>query len=148
MSNHHRGTVLILLALCGSVFGQDFKKVIINNITSNRIKSIAQDSLGFLWIGTDEGLNRYDGLENQQYKSNVFDEKTLSSNRIKDIYIDNQNRVWVVGDRGVDLYNRKKNNGQMLVIKGRSKETAILKRSVSLYYYTRIFIFQPIEYFT
>ena len=74
MSNHHRGTVLILLALCGSVFGQDFKKVIINNITSNRIKSIAQDSLGFLWIGTDEGLNRYDGLENQQYKSNVFDE--------------------------------------------------------------------------
>ena len=110
MSNHHRGTVLILLALCGSVFGQDFKKVIINNITSNRIKSIAQDSLGFLWIGTDEGLNRYDGLENQQYKSNIFDEKTLSSNRIKDIYIDNQNRVWVVGDRGVDLYNRKKNN--------------------------------------
>ena len=110
MFNHHKNTALIILALCGCVFGQDFKKVIINNITSNRIKSVAQDSLGFLWLGTDEGLNRFDGIENQQYKSNIFDETTLSSNRVRDIYIDSQNRVWVIGDRGVDLYDRVKDS--------------------------------------
>ena len=76
--------------------GQTFENKNINNITSNRIASISQDSLGFLWFGTDEGLNKYDGIENTQYKSNIFDEKTLSSNRIKHIHTDKNNKVWVV----------------------------------------------------
>ena len=87
-----------------------FSKRKINNITSNRTASISQDSLGFLWFGTDEGLNKYDGIENKQYKSNIFDEKTLSSNRIRDIYIDKNNSVWILNDRGLDLYEELTDN--------------------------------------
>jgi Two component regulator propeller. len=93
-----------------SIYGQSFQKEKVNNITSNRTASISQDSLGFLWFGTDEGLNKYDGIENKQYKSNIFDEKTLSSNRIRDIYIDKNNNVWILNDRGLDLYEELTDN--------------------------------------
>ena len=97
-------TLINFLLFTVSVYGQNFQKEKINNITSNRTASISQDSLGFLWFGTDEGLNKYDGIENRQYKSNIFDEKTISSNRIRDIYIDKNNNVWILNDRGLDLY--------------------------------------------
>ena len=110
MTPPFRITINILFLSIILLQGQTFENKNINNITSNRIASISQDSLGFLWFGTDEGLNKYDGIENKQYKSNIFDEKTLSSNRIKYIYTDKNNRVWVVNDRGLDLYEELTDN--------------------------------------
>jgi len=110
MTSPFRITINILFLSIILLQGQTFENKNINNITSNRIASISQDSLGFLWFGTDEGLNKYDGIENIQYKSNIFDEKTLSSNRIKYIYTDKNNRVWVVNDRGLDLYEELADN--------------------------------------
>ena len=110
MTPPFRITINILFLSIILLQGQTFENKNINNITSNRIASISQDSLGFLWFGTDEGLNKYDGIENIQYKSNIFDEKTLSSNRIKYIYTDKNNRVWVVNDRGLDLYEELTDN--------------------------------------
>ena len=63
-----------------------------------------------MWLGTDEGLNRFDGVRITNYRSNVFDTTTISSNRVWDIFVDNENNVWVLNDRGVDLYNRTNND--------------------------------------
>ena len=101
MTFFFRSLINTFLLFTVFIYSQNFQKEKISNITSNRTASISQDSLGFLWLGTDEGLNKYDGIENRQYKSNIFDEKTLSSNRIRDIYIDKNNNVWILNDRGL-----------------------------------------------
>ena len=94
----------------GLAITQDFRKTTPPNITSERTLSIARDSIGYLWIGTDEGLNRFDGVQTTNYRSNIFDTTTISSNRIWEIYVDEENNVWILNDRGVDRYNQQLNN--------------------------------------
>ena len=92
----------------GVILFANFKKLKIENISSNRILSATQDSTGFVWIGTDEGLNRYDGFSNKVYRSNIFDENTISGNRIWITYIDKSNTLWVGTDRGLCYYDKEK----------------------------------------
>ena len=101
---------LLIAIATGFISGQSFKKTNPPNITSERTLSIACDSTGYLWIGTDEGLNRFDGVKTTNYRSNTFDTTTISSNRIWDIFVDSENNVWVLNDRGVDRYNQQLNN--------------------------------------
>ena len=87
------------------IYSSEFNDVNIDDISSTRILSIAQDSAGFIWIGTDDGLNRYDGFQNKIYRSDVFDEATISGNRIWKIHVDSSNTVWILTDRGVCFYD-------------------------------------------
>jgi ligand-binding sensor domain-containing protein len=87
------------------VYSGEFNEVNIDDISSTRILSIAQDSTGFVWIGTDDGLNRYDGFQNKVYRSDVFDEATISGNRIWKIHVDKSNTTWVLTDRGICFYD-------------------------------------------
>ena len=103
-------TTTIFWFLSSFVFSEDFKHVSIENISSIRALSATQDSSGFVWIGTDEGLNRYDGYLNKIYRSNIFDDKTISGNRIWIVHTDQQNTVWVGTDRGVCYYNKEKDD--------------------------------------
>ncbi|SVB26136.1 uncharacterized protein METZ01_LOCUS178990, partial [marine metagenome] len=102
--------VFLLLSVVAGAIGQNFEKITPPGITSERILSVARDSLGYMWLGTDEGLNRFDGIRITNYRSNIFDTTTISSNRVWDIFVDNKNNVWVLNDRGVDLYNRTNND--------------------------------------
>ena len=87
-------------------FSNALQRVDVEDISSNRILSATQDSSGFIWIGTDEGLNRFDGFSNKIYRSNIFNEKTISGNRIWITHIDKQNTLWVATDRGLCYYNK------------------------------------------
>lgn len=102
--------LLLLFFAAAYVSGKNFEKQETPGITSKRIFSMARDSLGYMWLGTDEGLNRFDGIRITNYRSNVFDSTTISSNRVWEVFVDNENKVWVLNDRGVDLYNRADNN--------------------------------------
>ena len=88
------------------LFSSNFIKVSIDNISSNRVLSATQDSSGFIWIGTDEGLNRFDGNSNKTYRSNIFNENTVSGNRIWITHLDDNNTLWVGTDRGVCYYDK------------------------------------------
>jgi len=74
------------------------------------VLSATQDSSGFVWLGPAEGLNRYDGHSNKVYRSNIFDDKTISGNRVWITHIDRDNTLWVGTDRGVCYYNEEKDN--------------------------------------
>ncbi|HTF27247.1 MAG TPA: two-component regulator propeller domain-containing protein [Flavitalea sp.] len=57
-------------------------------LSDNRIQSIFQDSQGFMWFGTNNGLNKYDGYQCSVFKNDPSLPTSLSVNRILDIIED------------------------------------------------------------
>jgi len=53
-----------------------------NGLSSHNISCVMQDDLGYLWVGTDDGLNRYDGVKFQVYRNEPGDSLSLSDTRI------------------------------------------------------------------
>lgn len=111
-----------------------FQDIEIKNLSSNRVLSITQDSSGFIWIGTDEGLNRFDGHSNKTYRSNIFDENTLSGNRIWITYLDKNNTLWVGTDRGVCYYDENKDHFNRIDFE--SKPLHLAEDTTSMYFAT------------
>ncbi len=66
-----------------------------DGLSSNITYSLWQDHLGFLWIGTFAGLNRYDGNEFKIYKHDPLDANSLSNNVIFKVYEDRRGELWV-----------------------------------------------------
>jgi methyl-accepting chemotaxis protein/ligand-binding sensor domain-containing protein len=79
-----------------------------DGLSQSYINAIIQDHMGFLWIATEYGLNRYDGYNFKIYKYDRQDSSTLASNRINCLYMDRENQLWVGTDHGLHLYNRDK----------------------------------------
>jgi len=71
-------------------------------LLNNHINSIYQDRKGFIWIGTNEGLNKYDGLNFNEYSHNPNDTTSISSNVITNILEDNFGQLWIGTTRGLN----------------------------------------------
>lgn len=78
-----------------------------NGLSSNRIYSVVQDSLGFIWFGTNNGLNRFDGINFKKYYFSDEDSNSISSNSVKWLMIANDNKMWISLDNGIDIYDPK-----------------------------------------
>ena len=76
-----------------------------DGLSQNTVNAILQDSNGFLWFGTKDGLNRYDGLSFRQYKYDSEDSCSLGNNFITALHEDRNGRLWVGTDVGLYLYN-------------------------------------------
>lgn len=68
---------------------------VVDGLSQNFVQSILCDDKGFLWFGTWDGLNRYDGRQFKVFRVNPDQENSLTSNRIIDIWQDKQNTIWV-----------------------------------------------------
>jgi len=79
-------------------------------LSDNRIESIFQDSKGFMWFGTNNGLNKYDGYQFTIFKNDPALSTSLSANRILDIIEDNQGMLWIATNSGLNRFDRSKNN--------------------------------------
>jgi ligand-binding sensor domain-containing protein len=66
-----------------------------NGLSNNLIYDIIQDKYGFLWIATDDGLNRYDGYEFKIFRNNPSDSNSLSDNSVWSLAEDNAGRLWI-----------------------------------------------------
>ncbi len=81
-----------------------------NGLSENAITSIIQDKQGFLWFGSHDGLNRYDGYEFQTYYNDPKNNLTISSNLIQCLFVDSYGILWIgTFDRGLDRFDPKKN---------------------------------------
>ena len=66
-----------------------------NTISQNTVTSIYQDKLGFLWLGTTFGLNKYDGYKYKSYIFNKIENNQPASNRIVSLKADKNERFWI-----------------------------------------------------
>ena len=64
------------------------------------VRSVLQDSHGFLWFGTIDGLVRYDGYDNKIYRNNPYDSTSIAENQIKWITEDEMGYLWFVNTNG------------------------------------------------
>jgi ligand-binding sensor domain-containing protein/signal transduction histidine kinase/DNA-binding response OmpR family regulator len=75
-----------------------------NGLSQNAVLAIAQDNQGFIWIGTSNGLNRYDGYRFKVYQSRVNDSTTLTGNSILSIMSDSKKNLWIGTYNGLNKY--------------------------------------------
>ena len=74
-----------------------------NGLSNDEITCIFQDSRGYMWIGTQDGLNRYDGQIIRRYNCDSKDENSLSSGKINDIEESANGDIWIATDNGLDI---------------------------------------------
>ena len=93
-------------------------------VSNSSITCIFQDSRGFIWFGTRDGLNRYDGAKIKIYRNSPNNPGTISDNFIRCIYEDSNHKLWIgtsdglnkfdpVTDRFAACYNDKKNSSSL-----------------------------------
>lgn len=76
-----------------------------NGLSSNTITTILQDKKGFMWFGTRNGLNRFDGNTFKVFHNVLSDAQSLGSNSIFSLFEDEKEQLWVGTYSGIYLYN-------------------------------------------
>ena len=74
-----------------------------NGLSQSTIHSIIQDKFGFIWIGTEDGLNRFDGYNFVVYRNDREDSTSIASNQIRAIIQDSNGNIWVGTENGLSV---------------------------------------------
>ena len=77
-----------------------------DGLSQNAILAIAQDTQGFLWLGTEDGLNKYDGYQFVVYEHDPNDPTSLADNYVSAIHVDHEGHIWIGTRSGLDRYDR------------------------------------------
>ncbi|TLY51569.1 MAG: hybrid sensor histidine kinase/response regulator, partial [Gammaproteobacteria bacterium] len=78
-------------------------------LPSSDVREIVQDRDGYLWIGTADGLARYDGVGFKVYRHDANDPGSLSGNDIWALLVDRDNRIWCGGeDAGLNMLDARR----------------------------------------
>ncbi|MFW6218647.1 MAG: two-component regulator propeller domain-containing protein [Bacteroidota bacterium] len=89
--------------------GWDFREITVDDgLSANNVRYIYKDSYGFIWVGTSNGLNRYDGYEFKVYNHIPGDTTTISSGTITAITEDENGDLWIGTTNGLNIFIRKK----------------------------------------
>ena len=84
-----------------------------DELTSSLISCISQDKYGYIWVGTENGLNKFDGYRFTNYMKDNLDERdstSLASNDITKILSDRQGRLWIGCELGLMTYDAENDN--------------------------------------
>lgn len=74
-----------------------------DNISNSRLQTICEDSKGFIWIGTENGLNKYDGYNFTNFFHNPNDSLSLMSNYVRTLYCADDGILWVGTSKGIQF---------------------------------------------
>ena len=97
---------LILCSIASYCFDKDFGYMSISDgLSQMSVSAIVQDSDGYMWFGTRDGLNRYDGREFKIYRNDIEDTLSLSDNYIKILVADNNGDLWIGTANGLNHYD-------------------------------------------
>lgn len=108
--------IILTICLCFSCYtvraiDLNFKYYMVEDgLSSNTVFAIMQDSRGFVWIGTEDGLNRFDGYDFHSYRNVPRDSTSLINNYIYSLYEDSRQKLWIGTEIGICIYNYQTNN--------------------------------------
>jgi ligand-binding sensor domain-containing protein len=108
-------SAVISLLFSAAVFAQQAKQyafrhfTTLNGLASNGTGSVLQDNDGYIWIGTRNGLQRYDGNNFITFVNRIYDPSSIPSSFITSMYQDRKGRFWLVGDNNkVGIFDLKR----------------------------------------
>lgn len=78
-----------------------------DGLSQNQINCIYRDSKGFMWFGTNAGLNRFDGLNFEIFSTENSSSSPLANNNINSIIEDNSGNIWIGTDHGISILDGK-----------------------------------------
>lgn len=80
-----------------------------DGLSNNTVKSITQDHLGFIWLGTFDGLCKFDGVDFTIFRHDLQDSLSIINNHVE-VVASVRDELWVGTEQGLNLYSYKENN--------------------------------------
>ncbi len=104
------GLILLLLVNSISLFSQrsniKFKHLSIQDgLSQSTVNCIFQDEQGFMWFGTQDGLNKYDGFQFINFKNDLNNSSSISNNFVNSIVQDTSGNLWIATNDGLNLFD-------------------------------------------
>ena len=127
-----RKTVYVILALCCFIIKTysinrpyyHFKQLSIKEGLPTSITSLYDDKNGSLWVGTTQGIYRFNGEKIKKY--NLPDLLRKNSHYINDIFGENEERIWAVTSQGISYYEYEKDSLQIFLRHNKPVKTSII----------------------
>jgi ligand-binding sensor domain-containing protein/serine phosphatase RsbU (regulator of sigma subunit) len=92
-------TFFLFIFLAFTCFGQvqpRFRNIsLLQGLSQSTVNCIIQDRQGFIWVGTQDGLNRYDGYSFKVYKHSQSNRSSLPDNYVQSLFIDSKGSIWI-----------------------------------------------------
>src|SRR5215831_15819439 len=108
----------VILLACSCLISNAWSQnqdIVFRHITSaqglsqNHVYAILRDHEGFMWFGTQDGLNKYDGYKITIYKNDARDPGSISNDYINSIFEDREGNLWIGTHDGLNLFDRNNN---------------------------------------
>lgn len=132
-------TVFIIFAFRSNSQTHRFKHInSLDGISQSEVFTIYKDKLGYMWFGTVDGLNKYDGYSITIFNTNKKSPFSLSNNTIMSLAEDRFNRMWIGTDDGLCVYNQLDEKIYKVVIDSTLKVNLSIK--VILYFEDFLFV--------
>ena len=96
-----------------------------DKLSSNQITQICRDQIGYIWVGTEFGLNKYDGYRFTNYFHETDNATTISSNVISFLFVDSRGNLWVGTQKGLDRYDDANDQFIHVGLEGATAMTAV-----------------------
>ncbi|MFN0159308.1 MAG: two-component regulator propeller domain-containing protein [Bacteroidota bacterium] len=101
-------------------------------LSQSSVWSILQDSQGFMWFGTADGLNRYDGHSFRIFRHDARDSTSIAKNNIYVLHEDRAGNVWIGTSAGLNKYDRHSDSFERLVSQERYQKSFLALRINSI----------------
>jgi signal transduction histidine kinase/ligand-binding sensor domain-containing protein/DNA-binding response OmpR family regulator len=99
-----------VITTSGQTVSPSFVPVASKVLSNSFVRCFFKDSKGYMWIGTEDGLIRYDGSNAYQYVHNPNDKSTIAHNAINTVVEGKDKQLWIGTAQGLCLYNRELDN--------------------------------------